>query len=57
MLASVDSPKAEPGDVARAVLDGIESGSGHRPRPALLRSVSRLESKDPKALGQQLAAY
>ena len=27
MLAGVDSPKAEPGDVARAVLDGVESGS------------------------------
>ena len=25
MLASVDSPKAEPGDVACAVLDGVES--------------------------------
>jgi hypothetical protein len=23
MLASVDSPKAEPGDVARAALDGV----------------------------------
>jgi hypothetical protein len=57
MLASVDSPKAEPGDVARAVLDGVESGSEDIAPDQFSSGACPGWRKDPKALEQQLAAY
>jgi NAD(P)-dependent dehydrogenase (short-subunit alcohol dehydrogenase family) len=57
MLAGVDSPKAEPGDVARAVLDGVESGSEDVAPDQFSSEAYAGWRKDPKALEQQLAAY
>jgi NAD(P)-dependent dehydrogenase (short-subunit alcohol dehydrogenase family) len=57
MLASVDSPKAEPGDVARAVLDGVESGAEDIAPDQYSSPAYAGWLKDPKALEQQLAAY
>ena len=57
MLASVDSPKAEPGDVARAVLDGVESGSEDIAPDQFSSGACPGWRGDPKALEQQLAAY
>ena len=55
MLAGVDSPKAEPGDVARAVLDGVESEDIAPDR--FSSGACPGWRKDSKALEQQLAAY
>ena len=55
MLASVDPPKAEPGDVARAVLDGVESEDIAPDR--FSSGACPGWRKDPKALERQLAAY
>jgi NAD(P)-dependent dehydrogenase (short-subunit alcohol dehydrogenase family) len=57
MLAGVDSPKAEPADVARAVLDGVESGSEDIAPDQFSSDAYAGWRKDPKALEQQLAAY
>jgi hypothetical protein len=57
MLAGVDSPKAEPGDVARAVLDGVESGSEDIAPDQFSFGACPGWRKDSKALEQQLAAY
>jgi NAD(P)-dependent dehydrogenase (short-subunit alcohol dehydrogenase family) len=57
MLAGVDSPKAEPGDVARVVLDGVESGAEDIAPDQYSSPAYAGWLKDPKALEQQLAAY
>ena len=57
MLASVDSPQAEPGYVARAALDGVESGSEDIAPDQFSSGACPGWGKDPKALEQQLAAY
>jgi NAD(P)-dependent dehydrogenase (short-subunit alcohol dehydrogenase family) len=57
MLASVDSPKAEPGDVAHAVLDGVESGTEDIAPDHFSAEAYAGWRKDPKALEQQLGAY
>ena len=53
----VDSPKAEHGDVARAVLDGVESGSEDIAPGQFSYGACPGWPKDPKALEQRLAAY
>jgi NAD(P)-dependent dehydrogenase (short-subunit alcohol dehydrogenase family) len=57
MLAGVDSPKAEPGDVVRAVLDGVESGSEDIAPDQFSSEAYAAWLNDPKALEQHLAAY
>jgi NAD(P)-dependent dehydrogenase (short-subunit alcohol dehydrogenase family) len=57
MLASVSSPKAEPGVVAHAVLDGVESGAEDIAPDQYSSDAYAFWTKDPKALERQLAAY
>jgi NAD(P)-dependent dehydrogenase (short-subunit alcohol dehydrogenase family) len=57
MLAGVDSPKVEPADVARAVLDGVESDSQDIAPDHFSADAYSGWRKDPKALEQQLASF
>jgi hypothetical protein len=57
MMAGVDSPKVEPADVARAVLDGVESGAEDIAPDQFSSQAYAGWRKDPKALEQRLAAY
>lgn len=58
MLAGVDAPKAEPADVARAILDAIESGEQEDITPDQFSSDAYAGWRaDPKALERQLAAF
>jgi NAD(P)-dependent dehydrogenase (short-subunit alcohol dehydrogenase family) len=57
MLDGVDSPKAEPGDVACAVLDGVECDEEDIAPDHFSSEAYAGWRKDPKALERQLGAY
>lgn len=57
MMAGVESPKVEPGDVARSVLDGVESGAEDIAPDQFSSDAYARWRVDPKALERQLAAY
>jgi NAD(P)-dependent dehydrogenase (short-subunit alcohol dehydrogenase family) len=58
MLAGVDAPKAEPTDVARAILDAVESGNQEDITPDQFSSDAYAGWRaDPKSLERQLAAF
>jgi NAD(P)-dependent dehydrogenase (short-subunit alcohol dehydrogenase family) len=57
MLAGVDSPKADPADVARSVIDGIEAGVEDITPDRFSADAYALWLKDPKALERQFAAF
>lgn len=57
MLAGIGTPKAEPGVVAHAVLDGVESGAEDVAPDQYSSDAYARWTKDPKALERQLAAY
>jgi NAD(P)-dependent dehydrogenase (short-subunit alcohol dehydrogenase family) len=58
MLAGVDAPKAEPVDVARAILDAVESGEREDITPDQFSADAYAGWRaDPKALERQLAAF
>lgn len=57
MLAAVDSPKADPADVARSVIDGIEAGVQDITPDRFSADAYALWLKDPKALERQFAAF
>jgi hypothetical protein len=57
MLAGVDAPKAQPGDVAKQILDAVEA-NGEDITPDEFSSQAYAGWRaDPKSLEQQLAAF
>jgi NAD(P)-dependent dehydrogenase (short-subunit alcohol dehydrogenase family) len=58
MLDGVDAPKAEPTDVARAIVDAVESGEQEDITPDQFSSEAYAGWRaDPKSLERQLAAF
>lgn len=53
MLAGVDVPKADPGDVVRAALDGLEAGDEEILPDPISAEAYKLFLSDPKALERQ----
>ena len=57
MMAGVDSPKADPADVAMSVIDGIDAGVEDITPDPFSTDAYALWLKDPKALERQFAAF
>lgn len=57
MMAGVDSPKADPSDVALSVIDAIEAGVKAITPDRFSTDAYALWLKDPKALERQFAAF
>jgi NAD(P)-dependent dehydrogenase (short-subunit alcohol dehydrogenase family) len=58
MLAGVEAPKAQPEDVAQAILDAVEQGSEEDITPDQFSSEAYAGWRaDPKSLERQLAAF
>jgi NAD(P)-dependent dehydrogenase (short-subunit alcohol dehydrogenase family) len=57
MMAGVDSPKADPSDVAMSVIDAIEAGVEDITPDRFSTDAYALWLKDPKALERQFAAF
>jgi short-subunit dehydrogenase len=56
MLAGVDFPKADPGDVARAALDGLEAGLEEILPDPMSAQAYKTWLADPKELERQFGA-
>ena len=57
MMAGVDSPKADPADVAMSVIDAIEAGVEDITPDPFSTDAYALWLEDPKALERELAAF
>ena len=57
MMAGVDSPKADPADVALSVIDAIEAGVEDITPDPFSTDTYALWLEDPKALERELAAF
>jgi short-subunit dehydrogenase len=57
MMAGVEAPKAEPADVARAIVDGVEAGTEYITPDPFSSDAYNAWCSDPRELEAQLAIY